>query len=330
MTTAMPMPVASSDTPSSAVIADGIARRWYRGDCHVHSTHSNGGELTPHQLAAAARAAGLDFIVCTEHNTAAAHETWRALSSDDLLVLLGQEVVTREGHWLALGLTPGQAIGWDYADTDSLECQLAEVHRVGGLSVAAHPFAPYPTGTFLHPYQGFDCFEVWNGPWTSDVPWQADNEAALAEWARSLAADVPQGRWRPAIGNSDTHLDGQIATPHTVVAAEALTADALFAGIRAGRSWIADSADIRLTFSASTTAERVAVRAEVRGVPSGVVTVHNQHGAIHSTTMPASPSGTAQCQTSASESMFVRIEVRRPNGHMAAMTNPIILNSQSG
>ena len=158
--------------------------------------HSNGGELTPHQLAAAARAAGLDFIVGTEHNTAAAHEIWHALTSDDLLVLLGQEVVTREGHWLALGLTPGQVIGWDYdADDKAPTPSSANSPRSiasAGCRVAAHPFAPYPTGTFLHPYQDFDAFEVWNGPWTSEVPWQADNEAALAEWARSLAADVPK------------------------------------------------------------------------------------------------------------------------------------------
>lgn len=33
----------------------------------------------------------------------------------------------------------------------------------------------------MYPYQGFDVVEVWNGQWSSDVPWQADNEAALAE-----------------------------------------------------------------------------------------------------------------------------------------------------
>ena len=25
---------------------------WYRGDCHVHSVHSSGGELTPDRLVA--------------------------------------------------------------------------------------------------------------------------------------------------------------------------------------------------------------------------------------------------------------------------------------
>lgn len=87
---------------------------WYRGDCHVHSVHSSGGELTPEQLAVAARAVGLDFIVGTEHNTAAAHGLWRRLDGPDLLVMLGQEVVTRQGHWVAVGLMPGQVVPWDY------------------------------------------------------------------------------------------------------------------------------------------------------------------------------------------------------------------------
>lgn len=312
---------------------------WYRGDCHVHSVHSSGGELTPEQLAVAARAVGLDFIVGTEHNTAAAHELWRRLDGGDLLVMLGQEVVTRQGHWVAVGLTPGQIIAWDYgAGADSLERQFDEVHRVGGLCVAAHPFAPYPTGTFEYTYQGFDAVEVWNGPWTSDVPWQADNEAALAEWARSLAADVPEGRWRPAIGNSDTHLAGQIGLPHTVVAADQLSPTALLTALRAGRSWIAESAAVHLDFTVSTadrhadigerlkTAGHPAVaRVEIRGVPSGAVTFHTQNGAAHSISLPVTGSGAAQWQTGAAESAFVRIEVRRPEGRMAALTNPITL-----
>jgi len=35
--------------------------------------------------------------------------------------------------------------------------------------------------------------------------------------------------------------------------------------------------------------------------------------------------GTVEWRTSRDESEFVRIEVRHPAGHMAALTNPIIL-----
>src|SRR6476660_9432272 len=226
---------------------------WYRGDCHVHSARSHGGELTPQQLTHGARELGLDFIAVTEHNTADTHATFGPLAGDDLLVILGQEVTTRTGHWLALGVEPEQVLDWRYGVRDELiDGQLDRVHRAGGLCVAAHPHAPYPSGTLMYPFEGFDVVEVWNGLWRSDQPWNADNEAALAEWGRSLAAGIHAGRWRPALGSSDTHLAGQLGTPHTVVSAEELGTDAVLAGIRAGRSWIAGSATIDLLVTAST------------------------------------------------------------------------------
>jgi hypothetical protein len=329
--------VQESEFPPTRVAARG--RGWYRGDCHVHSVYSDG-KLTPEQLAAGARAAGLDFIATTEHNTADAHGAWRAHAGDDLLVILGEEVTTGTGHWLALGLQPGQLIDWRYQARDGLVGRhLDQVHHAGGLCVAAHPHTPYPAGTFMYPYRGFDAVEVWNGLWTSDRPWNADNEAALAEWGGSLAADVQDRRWRPALGNSDTHLEDQIGIPHTVVLAEELSTDAVLGGIRTGRSWIAESAAVDLSLEAAAgdrsagIGERLATRGEpatviatVRGVPAGAVGFHTDRGAVHRTSLPGSGRGAVAWRTCAEESQFVRIEVRHPDGRMAALSNPILLN----
>jgi predicted metal-dependent phosphoesterase TrpH len=328
--------VQESQFPPTRVATRG--RGWYRGDCHVHSVYSDG-KLTPEQLAAAARAAGLDFIATTEHNTAEAHGAWRAHAGDDLLVILGEEVTTGTGHWLALGIQPGQLIDWRYrVRDDMLGRHLDQVHHAGGLCVAAHPHAPYPSGMFMYPYRGFDAVEVWNAQWTSGLPWNADNEAALAEWGRSLAADVQDGRWRPALGNSDTHLEDQIGIPHTVVLAEELSTDAILAGICAGRSWIAESAAVNLSVEAVvgdrsagigerlvTCGEPIIVMAKVRSVPSGAVSFHTDRGAVHRTSLPSNGRGAVEWRTSAEESQFVRIEVRHPDGRMAALSNPILL-----
>lgn len=316
----------------------GRGHGWYRGDCHVHSVYSDG-VLTPEQLAAGARKAGLDFIATTEHNTSDAHGVWAEHAGDDLLVILGEEVTTQTGHWLALGIRPGEVVDWRYGVRDEvIGSYLDQVHRAGGLCVAAHPHAPYASGDFMYPYDGFDVVEVWNGLWTSDRPWNADNEAALAEWGRGLAAEIQRGRWRPAMGNSDTHLEDQIAIPHTVVQADEFSADALLAGIRAGRSWIAESATIELSLTITagdlsagigerleTHGEPATVLVEVRGVPSGVVSFHTDRGKVHRETLPNNGSGVLEWRTSAEESMFVRIQVRHPHGNMAALSNPIIL-----
>jgi predicted metal-dependent phosphoesterase TrpH len=306
----------------------------------VHTVLSNGGELTTAQVAAGARAAGLDFLVSTEHNTADAHGLWGELAGDDLLVILGQEVTTRSGHWLALGLPAGQTVEWRYGVRDHvIGRHLEQVHEAGGLCVAAHPYAPYPTGEFMYPYDGFDAVEVWNGLWASDLPWNADNEAALASWAEGLAADVRAGHPRPAVGDSDAHLENQIAIPHTVVLAAELSTKAILDGIRAGRSWIAESADVELSVDVAagerhagigekltTRDEPATVTVDVSGVPSGTVRVHTDDGMTHSGSLPDHGSGVLRWRTSAAESTFVRVEVRHPNGHMAALTNPVILD----
>ena len=62
-------------TPAGAtapVRVTGRGRGWYRGDCHLHTVHSDG-PRTLAELAALARATGLDFINSTEHNTSSAH-----------------------------------------------------------------------------------------------------------------------------------------------------------------------------------------------------------------------------------------------------------------
>ncbi len=324
------------ELPPTRVAARGHG--WYRGDCHVHSVHSDG-KLTPEQLAAGARAAGLDFIATTEHNTADAHGAWRAHAGDDLLVILGEEVTTQTGHWLALGIQPGQVVDWRYRVRDDMvDRHVDQVHQVGGLCVAAHPHAPYPSGVFMYPYRGFDVVEVWNGQWTSDLPWNADNEAALAEWGRSLAADIQGERWRPALGNSDTHLEDQIGIPQTVVLAEELSTGAVLDGIRAGRSWIAESAAVELSLRAAagdrsagigerleTRGEPTVILAEVRGVPSGAVSFHTDRGAVHRASLPSCGAGAVEWRTSAEESQFVRTEVRHREGRMAALSNPILL-----
>ncbi|MER7459332.1 CehA/McbA family metallohydrolase [Micromonospora sp. NPDC126480] len=319
--------------------AAGRGRGWYRGDCHVHSVHSHGGELTAEQLAAAARAAGLDFVATTEHNNSRGHEDWLRYAGDDLLVILGQEVTTQTGHWLALGVAPGQVVDWRYGVRDDAIGQyLDHVRQAGGVCVAAHPYAPYPGGTLMYPYRWFDTVEVWNGLWASDLPWNADNEAALAEWGRRLAFDVARGRWRPAMGNSDVHLEGQLGTPHTVVFAEELSSDAILAGIRAGRSWIAESAAVELAFVATagersagvgerleSRGESVAVRVRVAGVPSGVVSLHTERGTVCREQLPVD-GGFVEWRTTADEAGFVRTEVRHPDGRMAALSNPIVVN----
>ncbi|MFD9607600.1 hypothetical protein [Streptomyces sp. NPDC059970] len=70
---------------------------------------------------------------------------------------------------------------------------------------------------------------------------------------------------------------------------------------------------------------QVKVQAAVRGVPVGTVSFHTDRGKVHRASLPGDGAGVVQWNTTAKESMFVRIEVRHPNRDVAALTNPIIL-----
>ncbi|HCA84705.1 MAG TPA: phosphoesterase, partial [Streptomyces sp.] len=227
--------------------ARGRGRAWYRGDCHLHTVHSDGAR-TPAEVAAAARAAGLDFITTTEHNTSSGHGAWEGLWGDDLLVMPGEEVTTRNGHVLALGLEPGVFVDWRYRARDDVFGRWArKIRRSGGLVVPAHPHATCVGCNWKFGFQEADAVEVWNGPYTPD------DEVAIAEWDNTLVAAVRgSGRWLPAMGNSDAHREGQdVGLPQTVVHADELSRDAVLAGIQAGRSWLAESSGVRLSFAAT-------------------------------------------------------------------------------
>ncbi|MFD7624387.1 phosphoesterase, partial [Streptomyces sp. NPDC059802] len=60
----------------------------------MHSVHSDG-SLTPEQLAAGARAAGLDVLATAELYTAGAHGAWHGQVGDERVVILGAEGATR-------------------------------------------------------------------------------------------------------------------------------------------------------------------------------------------------------------------------------------------
>ncbi|WP_325049375.1 CehA/McbA family metallohydrolase [Saccharopolyspora rhizosphaerae] len=299
-------------------------RAWYRGDNHLHTVHSDG-RRTPAELVDAARAARLDFITSTEHNTPSASLQWGEHATDDLLILNGEEVTTRSGHWPAIGLPAGTWIDWRYRSTEpgSVRRFVDQVHEAGGLVVAAHPFAGCFGCTFEFDLRLADLVEVWNGPWT------AEEEAALHQWDGLLRT----GHWIPLIGGSDAHNPSDpVGRPQTVVLADALRRDALLDGLQRGRSWLAESAEVQLAFSASAggrragigetlavaTGEPVDFEVSVDGVPGTEVRILDQLVVEHTA------AGSTRWRTYRRYTRWARVEVRRGDT-VVAMTNPVFL-----
>ncbi|WP_199826217.1 CehA/McbA family metallohydrolase [Streptomyces sp. SBT349] len=320
--------------------AAGRGRAWYRGDSHLHSVHSDG-RRTPAEIAAAARAGGLDFIVTTEHNTPAGHRAWEGLWGDDLLVLCGEEVTTRNGHYLALGIDPGTFIDWRYRARDDAYARYARrVHEAGGLVVPAHAHATCIGCSWRFGFREADAVEVWNGSWTPD------DELALAGWESMLRA----GGWLPAMGNSDSHREPDpVGLPQTVVLAEDLSRRAILAAIASGHSYLAESSAVELSFGVgdehghhagigerldSRPDASVTARLTVSGVPGGTARILSDQGLMRAEPLPADGAGEVTWRTTVRNAAHVRAEVRHAPpagglpgvpGPMAAMTNPVWL-----
>ncbi|GAA3720617.1 CehA/McbA family metallohydrolase [Streptomyces tremellae] len=336
--------------PERAKGRRGAGRAWYRGDCHLHSVHSDGGR-TPAEIAALARAAGLDFLHSSDHNTTSAHGAWDGLWGDDLLILVGEEVTTRNGHVLALSPDPGTFVDWRYRARDNRFGHYARaVRRAGGLVVPAHPHQTCIGCNWKYGFADADAVEVWNGPWTPD------DEVSLADWDNSLVASVRSGRaWTPAMGNSDAHRDPDaVGRPQTVVLADELSRRAILAGLRAGRSYVAESAEVSLALTASGgrgghagigerltgagPGDDVTVRLDVTGAPGCTVSFVTDQGTLFTapSPLPATGSGSAVWTTTPQYASYVRAEVRHPAapgsgglpGALAAFTNPVFLGAE--
>lgn len=311
----------------------GTGTGWYRGDLHVHTVHSDGSQTQPQVLDYAA-AAGLDFIGTAEHNTSSATATWGTYVPDDFLVISGEEVTTRAGHWVATGLPAGTWVDWRYRpEDDQLASFTQQVRDLGGIAIAAHPFIAVPSirWDFDDQFTEMDAIEVWN------ASWDGFDFLAVRAWHQLLS----DGVFKPAVGNSDSHNEGQtIGLPQTVVRAESLSTAAIIDGYRLGHSWIAESSAIDLDFTAtlddvsgqcgdhvpSEAGQDVAVHLSVDGLDDGCVATIIGPGTNTTFGTPGTSSGGSVTvdATVPGGTLFVRAEVRRGSA-MVAMTNPIFL-----
>jgi hypothetical protein len=246
--------------------------RWYRGDLHAHTWHSDGSAPLA-DLVAAARAQGLDFVAVTEHNTLSHLPLLGIHTTPDLLLVPGVEVSTYHGHanvWPIGG--PDGFVEFRCWSDDQIAQVREAVRARGALFSINHPKEggpPWEFGDLFEP----DCIEVWGAPWF------ISNYQALAVWD----AQLRRGKCITAVGGSDKHqgpfvdVDNgelgwyEVGNPCTHVFADALSIPAIIAGLRAGHVFISQGpAGPRLELSAEEIhgRQRAAMGDELR-VPAG-------------------------------------------------------------
>lgn len=308
---------------------------WYRGDLHIHTLHSDG-KRTTDELVAEAKEKKLDYIISTEHNTNSANQNWGKYNQEKLLIINGEEVTsTAFGHWNAIGLEPATLIDWRYAPEDNqVEAQVKKVHADGGLAVVNHPFFDFGERTFKYDVNAFDGIEVWNGTWS------ALNEVALKWWNDLLK----QGISKIAIGDSDTHVisgsANNLGRPQSVVYATGLSKKAILEGFRNGRVYLAATDSVRLKMTAAAggltagigehlvAAAQTAVREvqmEIEGCAGTSVMLIDDSGIIYKKEI-TEHQAKVRLKLKNGKRTYVRAEIRKPDGKMVALTNPVWLD----
>ena len=108
-----------------------------RGVVHVHTNRSDGtGSID--DVTRAAAAAGLQFVIVTDHGDATRAPDLPDYRND-VLYIDGVEISTNDGHLVALGLPRSPyPLGGEGRDV------VEDVHRLGGIAIAAHPGSPKP------------------------------------------------------------------------------------------------------------------------------------------------------------------------------------------
>jgi hypothetical protein len=197
---------------------------------HVHSTYSDGTATVP-ELLDAARIAGAQAVLLTDHDTLGARrDGWEGMH-DGVLLVVGTEVSPKQGHYLAFG-TAGEI---PHAGRTAAEIAAA-VRAAGGVGFAAHPFSeggrllvPALARRIVPPHgwpaledpEGYDGLELWSLTTDAAEGWRTPAEAW--RWLRDPEAAVAQGppsrhlrRWDelsarrrvPAIVGLDGHAPG--------------------------------------------------------------------------------------------------------------------------
>jgi hypothetical protein len=114
-------------------------------ELHAHSWYSKDkfgdiGYSSPVEMVRAARAKGLSGIAIADHNSFKAWDTLKNLKLEGFTIIPGEEITTKQGHLLALGITEFVRPNRHFLDT------IDEIHDKGGIAIAPHPFDAYREG----------------------------------------------------------------------------------------------------------------------------------------------------------------------------------------
>jgi predicted metal-dependent phosphoesterase TrpH len=215
---------ALSNTPSQAPNMILGSYLVLSADFHVHSFPLSWSALSPWDTVIEAQRHGLDVIAMTPHNHTwvAKAGRWYSRVAGGPIVIAGEEIVSARYHLLAIGIQ--RTIGWNQTAASAID----EIHRQGGVAIAAHPAMRYWPAYDAQARGKLDGAEV-----VHPVAWGSEEYAAqLRQFYESAHLT--------AFGDSDYHGLGPIGVCRTYVFTREPTEQGVLDAIRAGRTVVYD------------------------------------------------------------------------------------------
>jgi len=317
------------DTKSIPIKAEG----WYFGEIHCHTINSDG-DSTSAEIVALAESLGLDFLAIMDHNNLTHQVDLNTLQAQTPLLLIpGYEVTTYYGHWNIWG--DGAWVDFRVQQPADLARAITFAQAEGYLVSCNHPRPHGPDWAFPE-VDGYDCVEVWNGPW------ELLNTFCLAFWE----ARLKRGERLTAVGGSDHHFTHeahlhQLGNPTIAVYMppdQPPTARRLLDAIRAGHCFITERpSGPRLTLSSGgrmmgdalpyPAHDQITLDIGVTYGAGSMLQIIGAHGEIAKVEIEQD-SVQLTLEVTLGNSGYVRIQLTDPvGGNLRALTNPLYFDT---
>jgi hypothetical protein len=234
-----------------------MARQWFRGNIHTHTTPSDG-DSPPDVVAAWYRDAGYDFLAITDHDLLTRPEDVQH-AAGPMVLIRGEELTSGHAHVNGLGVPASIPPRYGANVVETLQADIDAIRAAGGVPSVNHPNYVWKVSPHdLALLERVRLFEVFNGG--PDV----NNGGRPGRPAMDQAWDVvlTMGRQMFGVATDDAHHFQAWGRPYSnpgrgwvVIAAERCREAELLSALESGAFYSSTGVELATVETGSDTLE---------------------------------------------------------------------------